>query len=60
MQPVQLSLLPQLVAPPPDTLIAELPEARVAEAVGLLATLIAKTINPPPLPEAGGEEAGGE
>jgi len=48
------------VAPPPDTLIAELPEARIAEAVGLLATLIAKTVDPPPLPATGGEEAGGE
>jgi hypothetical protein len=60
VQPVQLSLIPDLVAPPPDTLIAELPEARVAEAVSLLATLIAKTANTSVLSIVGGREAGGE
>lgn len=59
MQPVQLSLIPDLVPPPPDTLIVELPDARVAEAVGLLAVLIAKTVSRT-LPAAGGEEAGVE
>jgi len=60
VQPVQLSLIPDQVPPPPDTLIAELPEPQVAEAVGLMAALIAKTINPSPLSSMDGEEVGGE
>jgi len=46
VQPVQLSLIPDLAPPPPDTLIAGLPDAKVAEAVNLLAVLIAKTASP--------------
>jgi hypothetical protein len=43
MQPTQLSLLPAEFPTPPRVVLAELPEARVAEAVRLLAQLIAKT-----------------
>jgi hypothetical protein len=60
VQPVQLSLIPDQVPPPPDTLIAELPEARVAEAVDLLAALIAKTVSPPPLAGVESLGVGGE
>jgi len=60
VQPVQLSLLPDQVPPPPDTLIAELPEPQVAEAVGLLAALIARTVSPPQLSTVDGEEVGCE
>ncbi len=42
MQPVQLSLLPEQVPPPPDHLIGQLPQAQLAEAVTQLAHLIAK------------------
>lgn len=42
MQPVQLSLLPTQFPTPPPVVLAELPEAGVAEAVRLLARLIAK------------------
>jgi hypothetical protein len=42
MQPAQLSLLPTQFATPPDIVLAELPEARINEAITLLARLIAK------------------
>ena len=42
MQPAQLSLLPDQVPPPAPTVLANLPDAEVAEAIGLLAALIAK------------------
>jgi hypothetical protein len=60
VQPVQLSLLPDQVPPPPATLIAVLPERQVAAAVTLLADLIARTANPTPGGPAAGMEAGGE
>jgi hypothetical protein len=40
MQPAQLSLFPDLF-PPPQILLAQLPEPEVAEAIRLLAHLIA-------------------
>jgi hypothetical protein len=43
VQPVQLSLIPDQVPPPPAALIAQLPDPDVAAAVGLLADMIAKT-----------------
>lgn len=42
MQPVQLSLLPDQCPPPLPVLLAQLPEPDVAEALRLLAYLIAK------------------
>jgi hypothetical protein len=42
VQPAQLSLLPDQVPAPPPTLLAQLPEPRIAEAITLLARLIAK------------------
>ena len=42
MQPAQLSLLPEQFPPPPQVLLAQLPELDVAEAIRLLAHLIAK------------------
>ena len=54
MQPVQLSLLPDLVPAPPVMLLAQLPDAHVAAAVTLLAGLIARAAAPDPTaPEAG-------
>jgi len=41
MQPAQLSLFPELFPPPPQVLRAQLPEPEVAEAIRLLAHLIA-------------------
>ena len=41
MQPAQLSLLPEQFAPPPQVLLAQLPEPDVAEAIRLLGHLIA-------------------
>lgn len=55
MQPVQLSLMPEQVPAPPDTLIAELPEPQIAAVVAALAALIAKAAAPGPGPEAGDE-----
>ncbi len=46
MQPVQLSLMPELVAAPPVVQIGQLPEQQVAEAVALLAALIVKAAQP--------------
>src|SRR2546429_7968707 len=46
VQPVQLSLLPDLVPAPPVTLLAQLPDAHVAAAVTLLAGLIARAAAP--------------
>ncbi|MGW2940114.1 hypothetical protein ACWDA7_52810 [Streptomyces sp. NPDC001156] len=42
MQPVQLSLLPEQVSPPPNRLIGQLPQPQLAEAITQLAHLIAK------------------
>lgn len=42
MQPAQLSLLPEEYPSPPVMLLAQLPDAEVAEAIRLLAQLIAK------------------
>ena len=64
MQPAQLSLLPDQVPAPPAMLLAQLPEPRIAEAVTLLARLIAQASAPNALPthkplqntEAGGGE----
>ena len=41
MQPAQLSLFPEQFPPPPQVLLAQLPESDVAEAIRLLAQLIA-------------------
>lgn len=41
MQPTQLSLLPEQFPLPPRVLLAQLPEPEVAEAIRLLAHLIA-------------------
>ena len=41
MQPAQLSLFPDLFPPTPQVLLAQLPEPEVAEAIRLLAYLIA-------------------
>lgn len=41
MQPAQLSLLPEQFPPPPQVLLAQLPEPDVAEAIRLLAHLVA-------------------
>jgi hypothetical protein len=45
MQPAQLSLLPEEYPAPPVMLLAQLPDAAVAEAIRLLAQLIAKATN---------------
>ena len=42
MQPVQLSLLPEQLPPPPDQLFGQLPRAQLREALTQLARLIAK------------------
>jgi hypothetical protein len=42
VQPVQLSLLPDLVPAPPVMLLAQLPDVHVAAAVMVLAGLIAR------------------
>lgn len=42
MQPVQPSLMPEQFPAPPPEVIVSLPEARVAAAIRVLATLIAK------------------
>jgi hypothetical protein len=42
MQPAQLSLLPQQHLAPPRTALAQVPEPAIAEAIRLLAGLIAK------------------
>jgi hypothetical protein len=42
VQPAQLSLLPDQVPAPPPALLAQLPEPQIAEAITLLARLIAK------------------
>jgi len=46
VQPVQLSLMPDQIPAPPRVVIAELPAQHVAEAVAVLAHLIAKTVAP--------------
>jgi hypothetical protein len=42
MQPVQLSLLPEEYPAPPLAVVCQLPETEVAEAIRVLAHLIAK------------------
>ena len=42
MQPVQLSLLPEHLPPPPDQLFGQLPPEQLQEALTQLARLIAK------------------
>jgi hypothetical protein len=42
MQPAQLSLLPEQFPPPAQVVLAQLPDPDVAEAIRLLAQLIAK------------------
>lgn len=42
MQPVQLSLLPAQLPPPPNQLIGQLPPQELQEALAQLAHLIAK------------------
>jgi hypothetical protein len=42
VQPVQLSLIPEQIPPPPVALVEQLPAVQVAAAVGLLAGLIAR------------------
>jgi hypothetical protein len=59
MQPVQLSLLPDLVPAPLPDLLAQLPGTDVAAAVTLLAGLIAKAAADPARP-AGGKAADDE
>jgi hypothetical protein len=54
MQPAQLSLLPTQFPAPPEIVLAELPDARVTEAIMVLARLIAKAAT------AGGEVPGDE
>jgi hypothetical protein len=54
VQPVQLSLLPDLVPAPPVISLAQLPDVHVAAAVMLLAGLIARAAAPDPAaPEVG-------
>jgi hypothetical protein len=52
MQPAQLSLLPEQYPAPPPTMLGHLPEPETAEAIRLLAGLIAKA--------AAGEEGAGD
>ena len=59
MQPVQLSLLPDQMPPPPAALVEQLPAPQVEVAVGLLARLIAKAADPSAaqtVGEVGGDE----
>jgi hypothetical protein len=56
---VQLSLIPEQVPAPAPSVLAQLPDQQVAAAVAVLATLIAKTVNPTLVPGVV-EEAGGE
>jgi hypothetical protein len=44
MQPVQLSLLPGQLPPPPNELIGQLPPCQLQEAVTQLSRLIAKMV----------------
>jgi hypothetical protein len=46
VQPVQLSLMPEQVPAPTPNVLAQLPDQQVAAAVAVLASLIAKTVNP--------------
>lgn len=46
MQPAQLSLLPQMCPAPEPTVFPQFPDHQVAEAVVLLAHLIAKAADP--------------
>jgi hypothetical protein len=51
--------MPDQVPAPAPSVLAQLPDQPVAAAVAVLATLIAKTVNPTPAPGMD-EEAGGE
>jgi hypothetical protein len=59
VQPAQLSLIPDQVPAPAPTLIAQLPDQQVAAAVAVLAQLIARSVDPSPVP-AVVEEVTGE
>jgi hypothetical protein len=59
VQPVQLSLMPEQFPAPPRVVIAQLPAQHVAEAVAVLAHLIAKTVMPN-LARPAGTETGDE
>ena len=54
MQPVQLSLLPEQLPPPPNQLIDQLPPPELARALAQLAHLVAK-MTAANRPEAGDE-----
>lgn len=56
MQPVQLSLIPQELPPPPTQMLGQLPEPDVRVAVRLLACLIAATIDPSLADELGDDD----
>jgi hypothetical protein len=56
---VQLSLIPDQVPAPALSVLAQLPDQQVVAAVAVLATLIAKTVNPTLVPGVV-EEAGSE
>ena len=55
MPPAQLSLLPDHVPTPAPTVLAELPERDLGEAISLLGALIAKA-SVSDEPEVGGDE----
>jgi hypothetical protein len=58
VQPVQLSLLPDLVPAPPVMLLAQLPDVHVAAAVMLLAGLIARAAPPGAMTSPAGMSGG--
>lgn len=58
MQPVQLSLMPDQIPPPPAALVEQLPAPQVAAAVEQLAGLIAKAADPSAA--RAGQKAGGD
>ena len=58
MQPVQLSLLPDLVPAPPVMLLAQLPGVHVAAAVTVLAGLIARAAPPGAMASPAGVSGG--
>jgi hypothetical protein len=58
VQPVQLSLLPDLVPAPPVMLIAQFPDVDVTVAVTMLAGLIARAAAPDAMAWPAGVTAG--
>jgi hypothetical protein len=60
VQPAQLSLLPDQVPSPAPMVLAELPEADVAEAINLFASIIAKTSKRSPVDETTPKEVGAD